>query len=116
VPVNAEDVAVTLRAAGIDAVTTTGDSGPVVTLNPGDATTFLDLLTGGGRQGEHHQIIAAFANTCPHYGNDDDESNNEQCRYCGWAGTDDEWPTAEEEHSHNCPWATANRWHRRHHP
>lgn len=114
-PVDAEAVAATLRAAGIDAVAVAGDSGPVVTLNPGDASTFLDLLTGGGRQGEHHDIISRFAGTCPH-DDGDDNGNLESCRYCGWTGEDDDWPDADEEHSDNCLWATANRWTRRHHP
>lgn len=108
-PVDAEAVAMTLRAAGIDAVTAVGDSGPVVTLNPGDASTFLDLLTGGTQPGEHHQIIHQFANACPHGDHDDGE-----CQWCGWSGDDDEWPDAEEEHSSTCLWATANRWNRRH--
>jgi len=111
-PVDAEAVAVTLRAAGIDAVTSNGDGGPVVTLNPGDASTFLDLLTRGGRQSEHHQIIRELADTCPH-GN---AGADDECRYCGGTGESDDWPGAEDEHSDSCLWVVANRWTRRHRP
>lgn len=117
-PVNAEDVAVALRAAGIDAEVADHNGVKLVTLNPGDASTFLDLLTGGGQQGEHHDIIRRFAHTCPHDDGDEHEDGNEHgnlawCRWCGWTGEEDDWPDAYEEHNINCLWATANRWTRR---
>jgi hypothetical protein len=108
-PTEAEAVAEMLRAAGIDAVAATDSNGPVVTLNPGDATTFLEY-TGTGppmRTSEAAEIISSFAATCPH-------SSEDECHWCGYTGSLDRWPAADGEHNNTCLWARANKWARRH--
>lgn len=95
-----------LRAAGVDADIFIDTTGPMVTFNPGDASTFLELLGGDTASSEAGEIVAGLARCCPH--------SEQRCRLCNWLGASHGWPIVLTEHASSCPWLRAKNWVRRH--